>query len=184
MATDLDYCAPTVRGNFAINDIKVRGLVPVASTSASTPSATTVTLGSGENPSEKGKALPLQNDPAPAHTTAFRVLDWFEPRSAVYELAGAFSHDTIDTIIGADIIWLADLAEPLANTLEFLFDRYHVSQLVLSHQTRSHQVDKLFFSKLEERGFRIRAKVLVSKQPELNIFVIYKTQSNTKKLEV
>jgi predicted nicotinamide N-methyase len=58
-------------------------------------------------------------------------------------------------IVGADIVWLEELVEPLVKTLELLVARCGDTpvEIVMAHQTRAASVDRAFFSLLE-RSFR------------------------------
>jgi predicted nicotinamide N-methyase len=81
------------------------------------------------------------------------VLDWTAPD--LDSLWEALGDEPPQLIVGADIVWLEELVEPLVKTLELLVARCGDTpvEIVMAHQTRAASVDRAFFSLLE-RSFR------------------------------
>jgi predicted nicotinamide N-methyase len=86
------------------------------------------------------------NNPNVISVTA---IDWIDQNSYVYP----YDNDTKeqlpwDVIIGADIVWIEQLIEPLVTCL------YHLSSqqttILIAHQKRSEGADKLFFTMLDK----------------------------------
>eukprot|EP00501_MAST-03F_sp_TOSAG23-6_P000493 GSMAST32.ASY1.ANO1.507.1 assembled CDS len=68
------------------------------------------------------------------------ALDWFTPNDLkVY-----------DIILGADVVWLADLVKPLTNVLIQLTDINPDAVILLAHQTRSNETDEILFNALRK----------------------------------
>jgi predicted nicotinamide N-methyase len=70
-----------------------------------------------------------------------RCIDWMN--SLTYP-----NDQSIDVIVGADVIWLEELVIPLVNTLNAIatFDTI----ILIGHQTRSRYTDELFLTKMRE----------------------------------
>ena len=68
-------------------------------------------------------------------------LDWLRPTLDV----------PVDVCVGADIVWLPHLVEPLVKLLETLLATNPGMQLILAHQTRSKHTDTEFFALLSHR---------------------------------
>jgi predicted nicotinamide N-methyase len=78
-------------------------------------------------------------------------LDWTNP---------AASKDSLplgpDYILGADVVWVPELIQPLVQTLSYLVGPGPSRTVILlAHQTRSHASDTLLWSLLREQGFAI-----------------------------
>lgn len=76
-------------------------------------------------------------------------LDWMKP--VPVSLAGR----CFDVILGADIVWVEWLVEPLVKTLHSLASTAcnKLVEIFLAHQTRSERIDTLLFDLLRRYGF-------------------------------
>merc|ERR1712194_151717 len=113
------------------------------------------------------------------------ALDWFSSEKAdfrVHNVTGGVPGTCRSTILlGADILWLQQLAAPLAETLSSLAKRpdLNVTHFVMSHQTRSRMLDNHFFSLILEQSqhdngeiiWRLEDTIEVHRDPDINIFV-------------
>jgi predicted nicotinamide N-methyase len=73
-----------------------------------------------------------------------RELDWMRPN---FEQ----NRDVYDYVLGADIVWLEHLVEPLVSVMEeLLFINPSALKIVIAHQTRSASTTELFFGRLSD----------------------------------
>ena len=104
---------------------------------------TNLTGGGGEGEGEGGKKV----NKAGGHASA-RELDWTQPNFEP-------NRDVYDYILGADIVWLEHLVEPLVSVMEeLLFINPSTLTILLAHQTRSASTTELFFGRLSD-NFKI-----------------------------
>lgn len=77
-----------------------------------------------------------------------RVLDWFNPPKDL---------GSVDLILASDVVWVEELIAPLVNTMSTLLSHSQASARVLmAHQTRSVQSDRVLFAELERHALRSR----------------------------
>jgi predicted nicotinamide N-methyase len=74
-------------------------------------------------------------------------LDWLEPQKSTV-ITNKF-----DLIVGADIVWLMELVQPLINTLILLMPLGSTTKFLLAYQERSSAVTRAFFSGLVHAFF-------------------------------
>ncbi|CAG8709367.1 326_t:CDS:2, partial [Acaulospora morrowiae] len=81
-----------------------------------------------------------------------KPLDWLSrenlPESIVLE------NDPLDFIMGADIVWVDYLIQPLVETIDALSTPLR-TKLILSHQTRTIKSDKMFFEGLKKMNWKV-----------------------------
>lgn len=82
-------------------------------------------------------------------------LDWFRPTQSIRDVC----EGGVDTIIGADIVWLSDLVDPLAETVHQLFRACEAKNFLMVHQRRSNLIDAKFLSALNRRNIVLTTKV-------------------------
>lgn len=84
-------------------------------------------------------------------------LDWLNYKQSLLKYNGIINKNSIDLIIGSDIIWIKELVPYLVNTLEYLYENIlnHKENgiMVIAEQIRSNPVSKLFWSLIKEKGF-------------------------------
>ena len=99
--------------------------------------------GGGEREGEGERGGGKQVNEAGGHASA-RELDWTQPKFEP-------NLDVYDYILGADIVWLEHLVEPLVSVMEkLLFINPSTLIILLAHQTRSASTTELFFDRLSD----------------------------------
>jgi hypothetical protein len=68
-------------------------------------------------------------------------LDWFDESS--------YPSESFDIVVAADVVWLVELVPALVNTIKAVM-KSPSTQLLLAHQSRSLETDKLLFSLLSD----------------------------------
>ncbi|CAG8478485.1 15700_t:CDS:2 [Acaulospora colombiana] len=81
-----------------------------------------------------------------------KPLDWLNREIFLKSLTN--ENDPWDFIIGADIVWVDYLIQPLIKTIDALSTPLH-TKLLLSHQTRTTKSDKMFFEGLEKLNWKV-----------------------------
>jgi predicted nicotinamide N-methyase len=77
-----------------------------------------------------------------------RVLDWFAPPS---DLGG------LDVILASDVVWVEELIAPLVQTMDVLLRHSSPgARVLMAHQTRSSQSDRVLFAELKCCALRVR----------------------------
>ncbi|PFH37246.1 hypothetical protein BESB_037040 [Besnoitia besnoiti] len=108
-------------------------------------------------------------------------LDWNEPQKFAELVEGVLNPGEVEVILGADIVWLTNLVEPLAETIDWFAEtnkelmeatgaatptggaeatRGSVAPLVvfLAHQTRSEKTDDAMFSAFAAKGLHVEVQ--------------------------
>ncbi|CAE7886504.1 unnamed protein product, partial [Symbiodinium microadriaticum] len=60
-----------------------------------------------------------------------------------------------DVVLAADVVWLMDLVEPLAEAMAAVALRFPAVDFLVVHQTRSSNVERAFLEALELRSLRL-----------------------------
>jgi len=89
---------------------------------------------------------------AGAQPPAVGELDWTAPQRS--SLPGLQS---MDIVVGADVVWVEELIPPLVSTLAWLSAGPAPPAILLAHQTRSTRGDDLLHAELAQAGLRATA---------------------------
>ena len=92
------------------------------------------------------------------HVSVFE-LDWFNPEGSLLKF-NKLKENTVDVVIGTDVIWIKELVPILVNTLEYLYENVMDKEhgiIIIAEQIRSSLVSELFWKLIKTKGFdRIR----------------------------
>lgn len=129
------------------------------------------------------------------NTIKVAELDWFDPQKSCETDPQKYRSientdpqkypfpadvEKIDTIIGADIIWVKELVRPLCETIDFLFEKYKATTFILANQQRSAATEADFFRILtEEKKFKIQRRDVIMDRSRgdlinLSVYIIVK----------
>ncbi|CBZ54595.1 conserved hypothetical protein [Neospora caninum Liverpool] len=130
-------------------------------------------------------------------------LDWNEPDKFAEISDGVLNPGEVQVLLGADIVWLTSLVEPLVKTIDWFFEenrkwmlqttgetrteetekiRSRPSPLVayISHQTRSEKTDEMLFRTLSATGLEVEIQQfddpVANRSPNIRILKIWKSR--------
>lgn len=84
------------------------------------------------------------------HAPSVAALDWMQPNESIGKTVPARP----DYVLGADVVWIPELIQPLVQTIAALAGPIPSSTVILlAHQTRSHASDALLWGLLAAHGF-------------------------------
>jgi len=87
-------------------------------------------------------------------------LDWSNPQKSLSKY-NKLKKNSLDMIVGSDIIWVQELLPLLINAFEYLHENYLNKEhgiIVIAEQVRSSLVSGLFWNSLKKKGF-VRTKI-------------------------
>ncbi|CAD7963738.1 unnamed protein product [Amoebophrya sp. A120] len=188
--TDLDYCLPNLRHNlrqnadaFALNhneDLHVTSGEVDTEKDEINPDRVVVTGGLEASTSQQDKKVvhrgpPNSYAPPALHSVQAQKLDWTRLDSLTKQEREIFG--SRDLLLGADILWVDELVEPLVDTVLWFFENSNVQLFLLAHQTRSRQLDHRFLRALRDRGnVLVQRTLIVHNQPEIKFWVFGKEE--------
>lgn len=84
-------------------------------------------------------------------------LDWMRPEDFVHKRTESGLRIDFDIVLGADVVWLEELAAPLAHSLgEVCRAGGGRSEVLIVHQTRTERTDEAFLNAMQAEGFVLR----------------------------
>ena len=136
--TDLDYCIKNIQINveknkFLFNEMK-----------------------KNNNNNNNQCELKQKDDDNPFDNVDVFELDWINYKQSLSKY-DKIEKNSVDIIIGVDVIWIKELVPMLVNTLEYLYQNVLNKQngiIIIAEQVRSSMVSQLFWSLMKEKGFK------------------------------
>ncbi|KEP63981.1 UNVERIFIED_CONTAM: hypothetical protein HHA_235960 [Hammondia hammondi] len=194
--TDLPYCLDTLAENVRRNSHFAVESRP------STEAADAEGRGGSSRDAAPKTQLSLESNEKPAKSQVSVVaLDWNEPEKFTEAAKGVVHPGEVEVLLGADIVWLASLVEPLVKTIDWFFTENRkwmmkagdetsaedtevkqstVTRVVayISHQTRSEKTDETLFRALAARGLEVEVQQfddpIANRSPNIRILKIWK----------
>ncbi|KFG32634.1 putative methyltransferase [Toxoplasma gondii FOU] len=194
--TDLPYCLDTLTEN-----VRRNSHFAVESRPSAKAADAEGCDGSARDAAAKTQ-LSLNSSEMPVKSQVSVVaLDWNEPEKFTEAAKGVVHPGEVEVLLGADIVWLASLVEPLVKTLDWFFKenrkwklkagdetsaedtevkRSAVTPVVayIAHQTRSEKTDETLFRALAARGLEVETQhfddPVANRSPNIRILKIWK----------
>eukprot|EP01083_Nonionella_stella_P014693 41235_1 len=94
-------------------------------------------------------------NPNPFEKVNVFELDWFNVEKSLLKF-NKIKKNSVDMIIGSDVIWIKELVPMLVNTLQYLYENVLNKEhgvIIIGEQIRSNMVSELFWSLIKSKGF-------------------------------